>query len=112
MAPAEFADSDSVARRVGIGVVVSGDSFKQHGSGVAVLVPAAVVGAGVAARGISGGGQSTVGADQGLGEGVGSIVDTINLEGNNFGGSGVSKWVGDRRFVYSLSNSQRSARTY
>jgi len=74
---------------VDLGVVVPGDSLEQHGSWVAVLVPASVVGAGVAASGIVGGGQAAVGADQGLGESVGSAVDVVTLDGDDLGGSGL-----------------------
>ena len=68
-------------------VIVSGDRLEQHGGGVAVSVPASVVGAGVAARAIVGGGQAAVGADQGLGESVGSAVNVVGLEGDDLGGS-------------------------
>ena len=87
MAPAEPVDGGGIAGCVDNGVVISGDSLEQHGSGVAVLVPAGVVRAGVAARGIIGGGELAVGADQGLGEGVGSTVDVVSLDGDDLGRS-------------------------
>ena len=71
-----------------LGVVVPGDSLEQHGSGVAVLVPTGVVGAGVTASGIIGGGQAAVGGDQGLGESVGPAVDVVTLDGDDLGGPG------------------------
>ena len=89
MAPTEPAEGGSIFGRVDIGVVVPGDSLEQHGSRVAVLVPASVVGTGVAASGIVGGRQAAVGADQGLGESVGSAVDVVTLDGDDLCGSGL-----------------------
>ena len=79
-----------------IGVVVPGNSLEQHGGGVSILAPAGVVGTGVAARGIIGSGQTAVGADQGPGVIVGSAVDIVRLESDDFGGSrleAVKKWM-------------------
>ena len=87
MAPAESVDRSGIVRRVDHGVVVSGDSLKQHGSGEAVLIPADVVRARVAARRVIGSGQLAVGADQGLREGIRSAVDVVSLDGDNLGGS-------------------------
>ena len=82
-----------------IGVIVSGDGLEQHGSGVAVLVPAGMVRARVTARGIVGGGQFAVGADQGLGECVGPAVDVVSLDGDDLGGSGLEAMGGWSKFV-------------
>ena len=70
-----------------VGVVISSDSLKQHSGLVATLVPAGVIRAGVAARLIIGGGQPTVGADQGLGKGIGFAADVVSLDGDNLGAS-------------------------
>jgi hypothetical protein len=86
VAPAESVDRGGIVGCVDLGVVVSCDSLVQHGSGVAVLEPTGVVRAGVAATGIIGGGQLAVGVDQGLGEGVGSAIDVVSLEGDDLGG--------------------------
>jgi len=87
VAPAESADGGRIAGRVDDGVVVSGYSLEHHGGWVSVLIPACVVRAGVATRGIVGGGQLAVGADQGPGESVGSAVDVVGLDGDDLGGS-------------------------
>ena len=70
-----------------LGVVVPGNSLVQHGSGVAVLIPAGVVRAGVATRLIIGRGEVTVGANQGLGKLVGSAVNVVRLESDDLGSS-------------------------
>ena len=96
MAPVESSDRNGIARCVDKRVVVSCNSLVQHSSGIAVLVPAGVVRAGVTARGIVGGEQSAVGADQGLGKGVGFAVDVVGLDGHDLGRSGleaVDVWV-------------------
>jgi len=83
---------------VDLGVVFPSDSLEQHGSGVAVAVPAGVVRAGVTARGVVCGGQAAVGADQRLGKSVGSAVDVISLDSDDLGGSrleAVNAWVID-----------------
>jgi len=85
--PAESADRGGITGGVNLGVVVSGDSFIKHGSGEAVLVPAGVVRAGVAAGRVIGNGQLAVGADQRLCEGVCPAVDVVSLDGDDLDGS-------------------------
>lgn len=108
MAPTEPAEGGSIVGRVDLGVVVPGDSLEQHGSGVAVLVPASVVGTGIAASGIVGGWQAAVGADQGLGESVGPAVDVVTLDGDDLCGSGLEAVIA----LAISASSKRVMRTY
>jgi len=89
---------------VDLGIVVPGDGLVQYGSGIAVLVPAGVIGAGVAARLIIGGGQPTVGADQGLGKSVGSTVNIVRLDSDDLGASGLEAIM---RMVISVRSCMR-----
>ena len=95
MAPAESADKGGIVGCVDIGVVISGDSLMNYGSGEAVFVPTGVIRTGVAAC-VIGGGQFAVGADQGLGKRVCLAVDEVILNGNNLGCSrleAVKTWM-------------------
>ena len=94
MAPAESFDGGGIVGRVDVGVVFPGDSLEQHGGGIAVLIPAGVVRAGVPTRLIVGRWQAAVGPNQGLGKIVGPTVDVVRLEGNDLGGSGLEAMKG------------------
>jgi len=92
---------------VNLGVVVPSNSLVKHGSGIAVLVPAGVVRASVVTRFIIGSGQAAVGANQGLGEFVGSAVDVVRLESNDLGGS---RLEATKEWVISVSSLTRPGR--
>ena len=112
VAPVESTDRSGIAGGVDFGVVVSSDSLIQHGGRVAILIPAGVVRAGVAAKQIVGGGQLTVGADQGLGKGIGFAVDVVSLDGDNLGSSRLETInVDDQRSLVNEARLQWRERT-
>jgi len=106
VAPAESLDRGGIVGRVDGRIVVPGDSLEEHGSGIAVLVPASMVRTGVPTRLIIGGWQTAVGANQGLGEFVGSAVDVVRLDGDDFFGSRLEAINGSAISVHSSARQE------